>query len=89
MKIIEKDISGIQNQVRIQGENGNWNYSPYMMGLFNGLELALSALENREPNFKSSPKEWLENRQVCTKAEICFFPICPNPEPQQLEMNLL
>ena len=35
-----------------QGQNGNWDYDQYMMGLYNGLELALSIMENREPKYK-------------------------------------
>lgn len=43
----------------IQGDNGNWNYDPYMHGMFNGLELALAIMEKREPNYKEAPKKWL------------------------------
>jgi hypothetical protein len=42
-----------------QGSSGNWNYNAYMHGLFNGLELAMMTLENREPEFRDAPEEWL------------------------------
>lgn len=42
---------------RVQGMQGNWNYDDYMCGMFNGLELALSMLENREPDFRSLKEE--------------------------------
>jgi len=42
-------ISDIKN---IQAQNGNWNVSPYMTGLFNGLELASSILEGRDAEYK-------------------------------------
>jgi hypothetical protein len=38
----------------IQGDEGNWNYDNYMVGLFNGLELALAIIENREPEFRET-----------------------------------
>jgi len=43
----------------VQGADGNWNYDPYMHGLYNGLEFAVSLLEQREPKFKDAPKQWL------------------------------
>ncbi|MEO3856197.1 hypothetical protein [Acrocarpospora sp. B8E8] len=42
----------------VQGWNGTWNFSPYMLGLFNGLELALSVLEGeREPVYRDEPED--------------------------------
>lgn len=42
----------------IQGREGNWDYDPYMQGMYNGLEVALCVLEDRDPEFKSAPKKW-------------------------------
>lgn len=36
----------------IQGADGNWNADPYMCGMFNGIELVLAQLENREPEYR-------------------------------------
>jgi len=36
----------------IQGKDGNWNYDPYMRGMYNGMELAVATLENRDPVYK-------------------------------------
>lgn len=52
-------INTLREMVKIQGYNGNWNYDPYMHGLYNGLEFALSIMERREPQFKDSPEQWL------------------------------
>ena len=46
---------------KIQGMNGNWNFDSYMHGMYNGLELALSFSEDREPIYKEAPKEWLSD----------------------------
>lgn len=40
----------------IQGRKGNWNMNDYMCGLFNGLELAVATLENREPDYRTIQK---------------------------------
>lgn len=54
-------IKQIRNMVNVQGQDGNWNYNSYMHGMYNGLELALATLEDREPIFKDAPKKWLED----------------------------
>ena len=43
---------------QVQGYGGNWTYSEYMWGMYNGLELALSIFEDREPNYKEKPKRF-------------------------------
>jgi len=40
----------------IQGRDGCWDIDDYMLGLYNGLELALSIVENRECRYKNRPK---------------------------------
>lgn len=47
-----KFIGDLRNLVDAQGQKGTWDASPYMTGLFNGLEMALSIFEQREPQFK-------------------------------------
>ena len=42
-----------------QSVDGNWNYDPYMFGMYNGLEAALAIMENREPMYVDPPAEWL------------------------------
>lgn len=37
---------------KIQGQDGNWNYDEYMRGLYNGLELAVSIFENKDPKYR-------------------------------------
>jgi hypothetical protein len=55
-------FNSLRDQLRVQGENGNWNYDSYMHGMYNGLECALATLEHREPQFRSAPTEWLKDR---------------------------
>lgn len=52
-------LGALKDLANIQGQNGNWNYDPYMFGLYNGLELAIATMENREPDYKDAPKIWL------------------------------
>ena len=40
-------IENLKDVHKVQGYDGNWNYDPYMLGLYNGLEMALAIMENR------------------------------------------
>lgn len=61
---MKRQIDNLKNMVDVQGTDGNWNYDPYMQGLYNGLEFALSIMEKREPKFKSAPDKWLADNGV-------------------------
>jgi hypothetical protein len=63
-KRIAKFDETIKNLVDIQCSNGNWNYSPYMMGLANGLIMARAILSGESPQFLSAPEEWLQDRDA-------------------------
>jgi len=52
--------SSLQDLVAIQRTTGNWDYSPYMRGLYNGMELALAILEDREPQYRDEPEFYIE-----------------------------
>lgn len=61
IKLSLKDkIQNIKDLVELQGSSGNWDYDEYMHGYYNGMETILAYLENREPNFKVEPKEYLK-----------------------------
>lgn len=59
MKNKSKKLQDLINILDIQGQNGNWNYDPYMMGLYNGMEMARSIFAETKPVFKDAPKRWL------------------------------
>jgi hypothetical protein len=44
-------------QVR-QSSPGQWDHSPYQLGLYNGIEVTLALLENRDPDFRDPPAAW-------------------------------
>ena len=57
--LTDERIESVRYMRDVQGYDGNWNYDPYMQGLYNGLEFALSLLEVRQPEFKDAPATWL------------------------------
>lgn len=52
-------LAAIRSQLNVQGQNGNWNYDPYMHGMYNGLECALATMEGRDPEYRKAPDEWI------------------------------
>lgn len=42
---------------KVQEQTIETNEDDYMVGLFNGLEMAVAILENREPKFRATVKE--------------------------------
>ena len=47
--------------VEIACMDGTWNWSPYFLGMANGLILALSVITNNEPKFLNAPSVWLKD----------------------------
>lgn len=54
----KEELVKLRNLVSIQGQKGNWDYNEYMLGLYNGMELMLAVIEEREPIYKDKPKKW-------------------------------
>lgn len=64
MKSQTKKLKELTDTLNIQGQNGNWNYDPYMMGLYNGMEMARSIFAENEPVFKNKPERWLHDKTI-------------------------
>lgn len=47
--------------LEVQGRDGTWNYDPYMLGLYNGMEYSLALMEDREPIFRDAPDKFLRD----------------------------
>ncbi len=56
MSETEKILDDIRSQLEVQGRSGNWDYNPYMRGVYNGLECALATAEHRDPIYKDIPE---------------------------------
>lgn len=57
-------LESMRDLMKVQGADGNWNYDPYMHGMYNGMELMFAMAEGREPVFKDAPTEWMKDRNV-------------------------
>lgn len=56
---IERKIESIRRLLGHMGKDGRWSRDYYSVGLYNGLELALATLEERQAVYKNPPKELL------------------------------
>ena len=63
---LQKGIAALRNIVEIQTSDGNWNSSPYMQGMANGLIFALSLFERGRPQYLDPPDKWLSGEQSWT-----------------------
>lgn len=55
-KLADK-LESLREVHNLQGQNGTWDYDQYMVGLYNGLELALSIMEDKQPEFRGIVNE--------------------------------
>lgn len=53
LRELEAKVADANELLAIQGEDGNWDYSDYMLGMYNGMELIVSVMEGREPSYRS------------------------------------
>lgn len=55
---INERLDKAKDLIKVQGLDGNWNSGPYMQGMYNGMEVILAVIEDREPVFKDAPEKW-------------------------------
>ncbi len=54
-------LEGLDEIVKVQCSEGNWNANPYMMGLANGLLLAQAIVTSTDYKPLSAPEKWLDD----------------------------
>lgn len=57
--MLKQKVDIMRRVVESQGKDGTWNYSEYMHGMYNGMEMMLAMIENREPVYKEKPASWI------------------------------
>jgi len=58
LKTVEDDL---KEMITVNSTDGNWNYSPYMHGMTNGIIFALSVITDKEPVYLDAPDTWVED----------------------------
>lgn len=61
---MDDELKRLREVHEAQGQDGCWNANKYMEGLYNGLELALSIMENREPQYKKLDLETIKEKNA-------------------------
>lgn len=61
--MLKQKVDIIRILVEHQGADGTWNYNDYMRGVYNGMEMVLSMIENRKPTYKEKPESWLCDKE--------------------------
>lgn len=50
---MEERLKDAKELLACQGQNGNWDNSEYMCGMYNGMELIIATIENRDPIYRT------------------------------------
>ena len=67
MSEVEDRLEKLENLIKIQADNGNWDYSPYMHGLLVGMLVAKSVFTDESPEYPDAPEQWLEDIEMLDK----------------------
>jgi hypothetical protein len=54
-KTVDELAKELERLLTIQTTNGNWDHSPYMHGMANGIIFSLSVLTGEDPKFLDAP----------------------------------
>lgn len=68
-QVLFNGVSTLEDLLKIQCSDGNWNYDPYMHGMANGMLLAMSLFKGGECQYMEAPPQWLRdapNQEVKT-----------------------
>lgn len=57
----ETEITALDEMIKLQCSNGNWNYNPYMHGMANGMIFVKSLFTGDNPEYPDAPKVWLKD----------------------------
>lgn len=60
---MEEYVGQLEDLVKVQCTDGNWDFDSYHLGLANGLILALAVAKDEDPQFLSAPTRWLEDKR--------------------------
>lgn len=77
-------LKNANEMLNLQGQDGNYNYDSYMLGLYNGMEYIIALFETREPIYKDGKNieflndknqqkefiEWLEEKIKVTEDKL-------------------
>lgn len=55
-------IEKLEEMVKVQCSDGNWDYDPYMHGMANGMIFCLAIMRNVDPEYLDPPKTWLVDK---------------------------
>lgn len=74
----EKRLNNVRQLLKLQSQDGTWNYDSYNHGLTNGIILALSTMMDVEPPFYGAPEKWgdgsLNVEKVIDSRPMLSFP---------------
>jgi hypothetical protein len=59
VRVYYSRMDSMRELLKTQGSSGNWDFSEYMLGMYNGMELMMATIEGRDPEFRTEPDEYI------------------------------
>lgn len=70
-----QEHSDLDELIKIQGTDGNWNYDEYMYGLLNGLIVANAVVDDKDAVFPEAPEFFIRDMELGKVAEATKKPM--------------
>ena len=60
----------LEAAIEDMAQDGNWNYDPFMLGIYNGLVYARAILENKVPQYRDRPEGGFKINDPAVSAQL-------------------
>lgn len=64
LELFEKQVESLKDLVKLQCSKGNYDYDEYMLGMANGMILALATVGDVTPEFLDKPDVWGKDQPI-------------------------
>ena len=79
----------MRDVLEVQCRDGNWNFDPYMHGMYNGMELMMALAEGRDPNYREAPEQWLGTQEKYMELLLAVASKFPNETRHQTALRYI
>lgn len=60
----DRKLTNLRGMAESRGKEGSWNWSGFSHGVYTGLEIALSIMDDRSPQFRAAPHRYLSEQST-------------------------
>lgn len=82
-KALQDITEGLDDLIKVQCSDGNWDYDEYMRGMANGLILARTLIDGNDPEYLEPPEIYLQAYAMLD--DLIEKGVVLNPSDRELE----